>query len=436
MVPARFLALLLLAGCGSALEAEVRRDLDAATAALDEAPGALDGTLGAVVEAAMVRNPELRAAHGRWQAAVQRIDGARALPDPTVTYAFYARPVETRVGPQRHRVGARQAFPWPGRLAAAAGAQAARARAAQRAFEARALALRAEVAAVWWRRWRARRAADTLAEQGTLLEGLAEVLRARVATGAADVSEVAQIELRQARLADRVAALEEEGRVAEAALFALVGAAADAGEAPPPALPDEAPEALADDARRHPRLTAFEAQAEAAERRADAADARRLPSISLGLDWIETAPGASTGADAGQDAVIAAASLSMPLWQQGAYADAAEAARIEARATRDEGRGAVDRAVAELTAALSAVRDSHRRLRLLEGTLLPSAQSAYESVLGAYTAGRGAVAAVLLAQRDLSELAVDRIAVRADHGRAWARLEAVVGRPVLRSTDG
>jgi len=76
------------------------------------------------------------------------------------------------------------------------------------------------------------------------------------------------------------------------------------------------------------------------------------------------------------------------------------------------------------------IRDAHRRLRLYRDTLIPQAQSAYESVIGSYAVGRSGVAAALLAQRDLLELAVALVRARADHGVAWARLERVVGRPV------
>ena len=74
-----------------------------------------------------------------------------------------------------------------------------------------------------------------------------------------------------------------------------------------------------------------------------------------------------------------------------------------------------------------------RRTALYRGTLVPQAESAYDSVLGAYTVGRGTVAQALLAQRDLLELRVELDRARADHGRAWARLEEIAGREVRRA---
>ncbi|MCB9598559.1 MAG: TolC family protein, partial [Sandaracinaceae bacterium] len=150
--------------------------------------------------------------------------------------------------------------------------------------------------------------------------------------------------------------------------------------------------------------------------------------------WIETGPAAMPTQGSGDDALIASLAVSVPLWQE-AYDDAQRGAEADAAAERAAGESARDAALAELAAALSAVRDSHRRARLYEGTLLPQAQSAFESVIGAYTAGRSGVAAVLLAQRDLLELAAGLELARAEHGEAWARLERVVGRRVERAVE-
>src|SRR5690606_14644794 len=108
---------------------------------LDETDApAPDGSLGSYVRYAVTESPALRASLERWRAAALRIEPARRLPDPMVSYGFYALPVQTRVGPQRHRLSVRQDVPWPTKLTAAANAQSLRARAAQRRFEAQALA--------------------------------------------------------------------------------------------------------------------------------------------------------------------------------------------------------------------------------------------------------------------------------------------------------
>ncbi|MFW2390426.1 MAG: TolC family protein, partial [Polyangiales bacterium] len=103
------------------------------------------------------------------------------------------------------------------------------------------------------------------------------------------------------------------------------------------------------------------------------------------------------------------------------------------RADRDAALNAAD---ADLEAALSAVRGAQRRIDLYRDTLIPQAETTFQSVLGGYQSGRSTVASALLAQRDLLELQLELAKSRARHARAWAVLEAVVGRSVEPAPEG
>lgn len=438
---------LSLGGCAARYEESLHRDLSAARARI-AAPGetrapAPDGSLESYVVYAMAQSPGLLASYERWRAASLRISSARRLPEPMVMYAFYALPVQTRVGPQRHRVSAEQSFPWPTRLTAAADAQSARARAGQRRFEAQALALARQVADAWWALWFVRHARDVEREQREILDGLSESLRARVETSQSGFADLAQVDLTRSRIDDRIAELGEGERSGEAALRGVLGAPAGlalptAAEVSGVALPDETTETLMEAVCAHPYLLAFELMAEANESQAAAFEADRFPRFTLGVDWIETGPAQMAGVQgSGDDALTVRVGLSIPLWQE-SYDDMQRSAEAEAAASRADRDRAEDAALAELEQALSDVRDSHRRVRLYRDTLIPQAQTTYESVMGGYAVGRATVAATLLAQRDLLELALGLMRSRAEHGRGWARLERVVGRRVeaRQGTDG
>ena len=72
-----------------------------------------------LIRVAVDRNPKVKAAKARWQATIEQYPQVTALPDPMFMYGYFLRNVETRVGPQRHRVSFSQAFPYPGTLDAA-----------------------------------------------------------------------------------------------------------------------------------------------------------------------------------------------------------------------------------------------------------------------------------------------------------------------------
>ena len=135
--------------------------------------------------------------------------------------------------------------------------------------------------------------------------------------------------------------------------------------------------------------------------------------------------------NAGDDALLFSVGLSVPIWQS-AHERASQASQADARAERASRQAALDAAQSQLETALSRLSETHRRAVLYRGSMLPQAEAAYHSVMGAYTAGRGSVVAMLLAQRELLELSLGLQRVLADHARAWVALERIVGRRVAR----
>ncbi|HIL10896.1 MAG TPA: hypothetical protein EYG11_19545, partial [Candidatus Latescibacteria bacterium] len=109
----------LSAGCASVQEQRAlqvwhyeKDQLQASTdVALDPQAG-----LAAYVRYAQLNNPGLKAAFARWRAALERVAPARTLADPRLTYGYFVRQVQTRVGPQQARFALAQTLPWVGKL--------------------------------------------------------------------------------------------------------------------------------------------------------------------------------------------------------------------------------------------------------------------------------------------------------------------------------
>lgn len=433
-------------GCRGTYESATKHDLRtvaslaAAEAVRRESTASIDGSLGSYVALALERSPELRASFERWKAATMRISRARRMPEPVIKYSYFVRSIETRVGPQQHKLSLMQAFPWPTALSAGADAASAKARAAQRSFDARALEVRQAVADAYWRLWLVHEEHRLTKEHDIVLETLAGTVRSRVRTGEASLADLNQVELGIARHHDHYGAHHEVTRVAVADLRRAIGAAPErqalrVTDTPFEGLPAEAEPALHEDARRHPRIRAADLMASSSdsEVRAEAAD--RAPSLLAGLDWIVVGKSQASTAKSGQDAVIVTAGLSVPLWGP-SYRDSIGAARAEGAARRADRDAALNAADADLEAALSAVRGAQRRIDLYRNTLIPQADTTFQSVLGGYQSGRSTVASALLAQRDLLELQLELASSRARHARAWAVLESVVGRNVEPETEG
>lgn len=86
-----------------------------------------------LVEAAE-NNPGLKGAYLQFEAAMERVDQSNALQDPILSFGYFISPVETRVGPQRAKIGLSQMFPWFGTLSAKEEVATAQAEAAYQRF--------------------------------------------------------------------------------------------------------------------------------------------------------------------------------------------------------------------------------------------------------------------------------------------------------------
>jgi len=438
------LASMLVTGCTATFENQNERQLAKAEKTLRAGEGEprahgpkqkFSGVLDSYVRYALENSPALRAKFEEWRASTHRISPARRLPNPVISYAYFIRRVETRVGPQRHRLGVSQRFPWPTKLTAAADAASLGAASKERVYEAEALAVTRRVVAAYWQLWRVHRMRQVLADQREVLSYMSGTAQARVEIGKATLADLGQIELSRSRLADGLSGLDERERQASAELVAAMGAPpgtkTPVDDAPPPMLePAEDVDALRDAIAQHPRLESLDLMAGSRGQLARSADADAYPSFNLGLTWIETGGREMPNVpDNGKDPVIVSLSMSVPIWQ-GAYGDVSDAALAEGAALRAKRASAEQEALAKLEQTLAALRDAIRRARLYRNTLVPQAEAVYGSVLGGYQTGSSSVTAGLLAQRELLELQLALFMVQADHAAAWARLEEIVGRPV------
>lgn len=400
----------------------------------DRRPPRFDGTLGAYVAHAVEEHPQMRAAFHRWEAATHRIDQQRRLPDPVISYTGFISRVETRVGPQRHRLGLRQNLPFPTVFTRGAEAASLDAESAGRRVDAMALTLTARVADAYWALWVLEQERKVRRDQGLVLQGLAEAARAKLEIGNASLADVSQVGLLLARNEDALAGITQRRIRREAQLRAVLdvpsGTPLEVGEdAPPVALPRESDEALRIAAADHPAIDSLALAADARDAKADRAFADGLPQLALGFDWIEVGDAVTPVPDSGKDAVSITVGLSIPLWRFAE--DAAEdESHAEARALRAERDALVLARRSEIDRVLSRIRDDVRKTRLYRDTLFPQAEAVLEAALAGYPTGDVPLATVVMAQRDLLEIQLAAFEAQADHARAWAVLEHLVGRKV------
>ncbi|MCF7668730.1 MAG: TolC family protein, partial [Verrucomicrobia bacterium] len=154
------------------------------------------------VKYALLNNPGIRSAFKEFRAQIQRISQAESLPDPRITYGYFLSSVETRVGPQEHRLSLSQMFPWWGKLELSAEVEKRIAFVKYEEFRAARLDLVNRVKNSYYDLYFTRRKTNIIEENIQLLKGYLSSVLAKYESGSAEYSDVLKVQLEIDNLKD------------------------------------------------------------------------------------------------------------------------------------------------------------------------------------------------------------------------------------------
>ena len=371
-------------------------------------------------------NPKLKQALAHYQAALAKVPSASAWADPRLTYGYFARPVETRTGPQEMRFSAAQTFPWKGKLELKGRIAQQEAEVEAQRYEAARRLLIFEVKAAYYDCYFLERAIAVTEGNLRLLAHLEEVGRTRYRGGTGEHAPMLKAQVELGRLEDQLRRLRQQRRPAAARLNAVLGRAATA----PIAVPDSLSMAALDldeevlKARlqaANPMLQMQHTQARAQSLGVELAGKQFYPDLTVSLDYIHIG-------DRGENPLMAMASLNLPLWRS-SYEAEKRAAKLSHQATLQGVADEENRLAAELELALYKQRDAQSRSALYRDSLLPKAEQALNVTQRAFAADRSDFLAVIDAQRTLLEFQLAYERARTDQALHWAEIEKLVGAP-------
>ena len=407
---------------------------DAAEAA-DGAPTAriaAAADLPTLIRELLDHSPALAASRERYRAAIERVPQASTLPRPQLTYTWLPLPVETRVGPNQHRVQLVQAIPFPTKLTARSDAASAMARAAEAAHDRATRDAITRLETLYADLVYYHQALEIVHENEELAAALSQVAAERYGSQRGVLFDVARAQSQLAQLGyDRVR-LTELYETTAARLNALVGRATNHPLAAPGALPAAElavpeEELLAVALAHQQELRELDARIRAADARLSEAHSSWLPDLSVGVQLMVNGPARMPNvADSGEEALGVMVGLSLPIW----FAD--NAARVrEADATLAAALATKQAHLDDLEASLRDLvfqeRDA-RRLRILyDEELLPQAIAAIESAEQWYRVDPARFTDFLEARGVYYSFALARERAAADHFKAIARIEQLIG---------
>ena len=383
------------------------------------------------LQEAMLNNAGLRASFEQWQAALEKVPAARALPDPKFTYTYLARHIETRVGPQRHRFALMQMFPWFGKLNLKGSIAGAKAEAARHAYEAEKLVVFRRVKDAYYEYYYLGRAIELTRGNIELLEGIKAVARAKFRVGRTMQRHVIKLQVELGKLENRLASLEDKQRPLVARLNAAMNRPLGTeipvpAEIVPSAFTLSDTEILTHLREENPRLRAAASMIEAADRSLDLAHKRYKPDFSLGVTFMETGESVMQTPESGKDPIAVMATLNIPIWRSSLRASV-DGARHSLKASHHTLEQLSNALEVQLETVLFGLRDAERQISLFRDTLIPKAEESLKATQTAYTAGETDLIDLLDTERTLLDLQLNYYRAITTREQRLAEAEMLVG---------
>lgn len=391
-----------------------------------------DGGLDHYLEYAVRHSPKLESSYYRWVSELERSKYVGALPDPFLSYSRFMENVETRVGPQEHRFGLRQTYPWFGVLGARKETAFESSNAAFMRFREARLNLIYRVKSAYYELYYLGRLIQLTRENMELLTFWESVARVKYKVGLKQHPDVIKAQVELGILEDRLLSLERGLEPARANLRAALNVA-DATTIPVPTAIEVVETELQGDSiirlahSGNPGLASVKHIIEKERAGIKLAGKSSYPNFTFGVDYIITGDAIDPSMpESGKDPWSISIGLNLPIWF-----GKSKARKQEARARLHSAQESYDSEENQLTWMAEQKTFEHndalRKLRLYRDGLIPKAEQSLNAFYTAYQAGEADFLSVLDAQRQLLEFQLQYERSLTDLASRKAELDMLTG---------
>lgn len=391
-----------------------------------------DGSIDDYIIYALKNNPDLKAAFYDWRSELEKAGEAAYLPDPVLSFGYFIESVETRLGPQRYRLGFRQSIPWPGKLSAKKDKALSGASAKYQTFLSKRAGIVLRVRTSWLDHYRAGRMMEIVKADMALLRGYESVALAGYRAGRISNGDLIRVQIELAVLEERAVSLEDELDTAAFHLLEAMGLPDStilpvAGEMPAFTAPPVWEQLKEATLRNNPDIRAFEHLVEmgyAAER---LAGRQYFPDMTIGIDYIETGDAIDPSMEgSGNDPWGVNVSFSIPMWF-GRTAATRRSAAASSRMYRYRKEAKENEIVASAREAFNFWNESRRKAELYGRGIIPRTEQLLETTYSAYRGGSADFIDVISSQRQLLGYRIMLLDARVKGAKMAARLDYLAG---------
>jgi outer membrane protein TolC len=371
---------------------------------------------------AETHNAGLKSSYQQWQAALEQIPQAKALPDPQVSYDYWTKQSDLQT---KQTLGVMQTFPWFGKIDARTEEAVKEASAAQQNYQAVRLALFREVKEGFYEFTYLAGEIDIAKENLELMRHFEEVAQTKHLTAEASHPDVIRAQVEIAKMEDVLRGLNQLREPTISRLRTALTLPAEMN-LPWPKV-DEFNVGELDYERlvsilrqKNPELAGLNFEAMAAKSKITLAEKNFYPDIGVGVMW------ENMDSPDGRDGVAMVFQMNLPLWRD-SYRGAVRQAQAQKASIEQQKIDTENVLLTKASQAHYEYRDSVRKIRLFRDTLIPKGRELLQASEAAYRAGTIDFLSLIDAQRTLLDYHLSLQRAIADNRQKLAELEMLAG---------
>lgn len=376
-------------------------------------------------------NPELKAKYQQYLSALEESPIMGTLPDPEVSFSYFIKPIETRVGPQQGRISVSQMLPWFGSLSDQRSASDLRAKAAFESFQESRNRIFLKVEQTILELYELDESIRIAEENQAILNSLVELSLARYETGRATQVDVLRAQIEEEDLNIQIELLKDNREVLIQRMNELLNRSEGAKIMLPDSLGEteikSREELMTQIQQQNPNLNRLRYQEASSEEMKSLAEKQNRPGIKLGVDYIFTGETDMPNvANSGEDALMVMAGFKVPLFGKKNNAKVQQAERniqdIQYQITARE-----NSLQTELDALLRDYKDAQRKFNLYNEKQIQRITQAIDIMMDAYSSGNSDFEEILRMQRKQLEYQLKRIQAKTEEHKAVAYIRYLTG---------
>jgi len=266
-------------------------------------------------------NPTLKVKFNQYMATLERVPQVGALPDPTLAFAYFIQPVETKVGPQNAKISASQMFPWFGTLSLRKNSVRSMAKAKYEVFEEAKAKLFYDVKSTYYNLYFIHKAIEITITNIDILNSFKGLANIKIESGSASLIDAYRVQMEINDLNNQLALLKDNAQVLSVKFNSLLNININSNIS----IVDKLTEVKLMDKRsaldsirlNNHSLSSFDYQIEDLEYRQKLASKESLPKFNIGVDYTFIGEGTSTASNAGKDAfMFPKIGITIPLYRK------------------------------------------------------------------------------------------------------------------------